>query len=645
MIRQAGYQELALAIWQALLEYYVMAPVEIQHSTSEALLRFESFWESEVPRIGENQAKGWRNSDLESVTSTQPNQMRLVEPDPADTPLDDFCKREMDRMEKLNTPGRTADEMDEDDPFHTVLFADIEIFLKLVPCSCEKAALLSAFLQSCNLPPLMEDGSNICSYTLDPFLKTEPSNDVSKPSSSFTEHLAEYADCPVKNFQTTPQLLFDQSFPNAPSFVSAQLVRNVLKLSVHEMPDVEIVGEYLLAFESKFFPDETFKTAKQLLKALPTSMRLYNAYGLAELRRSNPEKAGQVFSAALTMQKGDPPFSTPGSLSLFYSWVWVALREHNKTEALWRFVSPNGKPARSSMDPDEKPTQTSILRAHRALSDTSERALLGGDLSVAAMATSLSAMMAYLLSDGRPEPALESFGKLSKWFADRQLSPCPAAELHAQYVAGFMSYYTERSLIVKPALLRDVLSPFIATFPDNTILLSVYAANEAKFAINDRVRSIMHQRANEARTIVSWFFSIHHEILRGEVAGSTLHSIRATFERAESSVGAHCPALWKQHLLFELAEARKERRKRCRKRPRTDGKKPKEQEKVEQASARVKDLFFRGLTHLPWCKTYMMMAFTHLGEEFLHREDLRKVYNIMVEKELRLYIEVDESDA
>ena len=38
----------------------------------------------------------------------------------------------------------------------------------------------------------------------------------------------------------------------------------------------------------------------------------------------------------------------------------------------------------------------------------------------------------------------------------------------------------------------------------------------------------------------------------------------------------------------------------------------------------------------------MMMAFTHLGEEFLGAEDLRKVYTAVVEKELRLYVEVEE---
>jgi hypothetical protein len=64
---------------------------------------------------------------------------------------------------------------------------------------------------------------------------------------------------------------------------------------------------------------------------------------------------------------------------------------------------------------------------------------------------------------------------------------------------------------------------------------------------------------------------------------------------------------------------------------------------MEEADKRVKDTFFRGLTHLPWCKKYMMMAFTHLGEEFLGPEDLRKVYNVMVEKELRLYVDVEEA--
>ncbi len=56
----------------------------------------------------------------------------------------------------------------------------------------------------------------------------------------------------------------------------------------------------------------------------------------------------------------------------------------------------------------------------------------------------------------------------------------------------------------------------------------------------------------------------------------------------------------------------------------------------------AKAVFFRGLTCLPWVKRYMMLAFTHL-RDFLSRDDLRRVYNVMMEKELRIHIDLQDA--
>jgi hypothetical protein len=54
--RQAGYAERALAVLQALLEVNFKCPPKLQQQnlTREAFLSFfQAFWDSEVPRIGE----------------------------------------------------------------------------------------------------------------------------------------------------------------------------------------------------------------------------------------------------------------------------------------------------------------------------------------------------------------------------------------------------------------------------------------------------------------------------------------------------------------------------------------------------------------------------------------------------------------
>ncbi|KAJ4288530.1 hypothetical protein N0V90_011767 [Kalmusia sp. IMI 367209] len=655
MIHQAGYQEFALAIWQALLEYHMLATNEAHQSAEEAMQMFEEFWESEVPRIGENGAKGWRSSNVNEAPPP-PDPGPIEKLNPSDDVFESFRKRETDYTSKLRYPGRTTDELGEDDAFHTVLFSDIEPFLRLI--SHSETPLLSAFLQFCCLPPLLCDDTYGDSCILDPFLQTELPEATrtpqglteatgqaelpqsTQPKNRFDSLVSTYSNCLIKRYQSTAGLLFDQGFPDSSKIVEIAFVRRVLKLLADNRTDGESIGEYLLALELKYFPTEAFKSAKQLLKARPTSLRLYNAYGLVESRRNNSAKADQVFSAALSMQKADTPLSTSGELELFYNWTWEALRQSNQQEALRRLLSPTGKEAAAL---DNGPNQTALLRARRSLAEMSERALLSSDFFVAAMGTSLMALLAYLSGDENPEPALAIFAQLSTWFTSHNMANSSAAELHAQYVAQFLTYHAGHAPIVKPSLLRESLEPLVILFPNNTILLSTYAANEARFSVDDRVRSIIHRKIfsnDKDRTIVGWAFAIHYEKLRGEIAGSTSHSVRALYRKAEDDVGAHCLSLWKQHVLFEIDEARKERMKRPRKKPRKDGKKSKEEVRAEEADKRVKDTFFGGLTSLPWCKEYMMMAFTHLGEDFLSREDLRKVYNVMVEKELRLYIEL-----
>lgn len=57
---------------------------------------------------------------------------------------------------------------------------------------------------------------------------------------------------------------------------------------------------------------------------------------------------------------------------------------------------------------------------------------------------------------------------------------------------------------------------------------------------------------------------------------------------------------------------------------------------------RVKSVFFRGLTSLPWAKQYMMLAFSYLRDT-LTFEDLKRVYNVLGEKELRVYVDLEDA--
>jgi tetratricopeptide (TPR) repeat protein len=653
MIRDSGYQELAISIWQAVFEFHLMGPDTT--TPKHRLKLFEEFWESEIPRIGEADAKGWKPSMSSNSQLSASTAIHLVEPRLSAPVLEDFTIRELDHMKKLKYPGRTTDDVGGDDPFHLVLFSDIEEYLQILPSETPASLVLEAFLCFSGMPRLPARGVKPQNWWLDPFLQRHLIQPKLLPAGAerFSESLSTLLVCQDSS-QITLEALFDHGFPEMKEYPERgsdlsredlNFIRRVLKLLVTNHVDAEIIGEYLLAFESNYFPDESFKTAKQLLKARPTSLRLYNAYGLLESRRNKHEKAEQVYCAALSMHKNSAPLATPGTLELYNNWVWEALKQDGMLQALWRLLSPQGDiPKRESSEPMCPPDPSSLLRGRTILSEAKERALLGRDFPAATVCTSLLALLAYLCAKQDPYAGLEVYAKLSDWFLTHGLSKSPVAELLAQYIAQFLVYHATHASVVKPALIRDTLDHLIDHFPDNTVLLSVFAANEARFPIDDRVRGIMRRILTERKTprnIAAWLFAINYEMQRGEIAGSTSNSVRALFIKAEDDIGAHCPALWESHLLFELKQYNRELAKRPSKRPRRDGKKSKQETRVEECYRRVRETFFQGLTHLPWSKDYMMLAFSLLGSDFLTEDELRRVYNVMIEKELRLYVDVE----
>ncbi|KAI4929922.1 hypothetical protein J4E85_004543 [Alternaria conjuncta] len=642
MIHDAGYQELALAVWQAVLEHHLLRP-----EVDGDLQAFEQFWESEVSRIGEFGAKGWKHSNIDDAPPPGPSS--LLEKEALDAVFEDFRKREVEATSVLRLPGRTSDDVAEDDAFHTIFFSDVEPYLTIISPQAPATLMIEAFLCFCGLPNLPYRIPQQRSWSSGPFLQrywhaVSPDTDDSTELTKATKLFSNYS---AKHFQMTTDLLFEQSFSLDGIRLDADFIRRLLKLLASDPSSDDIIGEYLLAFESRHFPSEAFKSAKRLLKARPSSLRLYNAYGLVESRLGNSAKADQVFSMALSMQKGVSVLSAPWSLELFSNWVWEALRRGEHSEALWRLVSPKGNLSAGAAK-DSHPGNTLLEMGLLTLSEKSEHALLHHDYTTAITSTSLLALLTYLTHNNSASHALELHANLTSWFTSHHLSTSAVAELHAQSIAHLLTHHTTHAPIVKPSLIRSTLEPLISRFPTNTILLALYAANEARFSIDDRVRGIMHQNAlqsPEERSIAGWAFAIHYETLKGEIAGSTTHSIRALYKRAtESTAGSRCPALWKAYVEFELRCLRDElARQRANKRPRRDGKKSRWEVRVEEAEQRVKDTFYAGLRNLPWCKEYIMLAFTEARDVF-GEEDKGRLYRVMLEKELRLYVELDDGN-
>lgn len=115
--------------------------------------------------------------------------------------------------------------------------------------------------------------------------------------------------------------------------------------------------------------------------------------------------------------------------------------------------------------------------------------------------------------------------------------------------------------------------------------------------------------------MVSLFFSVYTELTRGTATGSNLHSIRASFERAvESERGKQSAMMWKLYFLFEHSS---------------------------REMQKAKMIFYRAVRACPWVKELYLLPFQYL-RGVTPLEELRGIYEMLVEKELRVFVNLDE---
>ena len=236
----------------------------------------------------------------------------------------------------------------------------------------------------------------------------------------------------------------------------------------------------------------------------------------------------------------------------------------------------------------------------------------------------LLVLLTYLSSSLSLESALSCFTSNFSLFTSRLSPQSPILEVFHQSRAKLLYHHVAHTHSFKPSLIRSTLSESICLFPQNTIFLSLYAWNESRFRIDDRVRSVIQNVVlssttpgdrQPAESVISHFFAIYTELHRGIDLGSNTHTIRGTFERAvDSNCGKQSAGLWKLYFLFEHSRGEKQRAKR---------------------------VFYRAISSCPWAKELYLLAFEYLRDTVTLR-DLRGVYEAMVEKGLRVHVSLEE---
>ncbi|KAK2004821.1 DUF1740-domain-containing protein [Colletotrichum falcatum] len=634
----AGFRELAIAAWQALLELNLQRPSNFEDSTQSQILdAFRDFWEDESPRIGEKSAFGWDHYVRANgaVDLAEPWRDEGSVQESRDV-YKSWGATERLRAANARTPARATDDVLEEDPYRVVMFSDIEEILFIIPSGVVPAIwkqLVDAFLLFCCLPPAFRASDWTEAAENDTLVTGSMSlfeNDVlRKPNEP--DVMDESKKTPVfrqdgSRFVASPDLLFAGSdwfslfsgwtstSKTSDGPVDLAWLANALRLLASSKRFGEL-AEYSLSIEAINDPASIKKRAKAFIKQDPTNLRLYNAYALAEVAFGRQEVGQQVITSAAGLISTS---NSSAGLMLWKTWAWMDLHAGNNVQAIARLCAATDGSFRNAV----VATPSQLLKAHQSLLANLERQIFNGQLDDAIITTECLALLVYLTSQEGSEPTSETQGSISAameriWtmsseFCTRGQSKSPMHERLLQAGARLLYHHASRGPF-RRAYLREQLSQFIELFPRNTMFLSLFSWASTTFGIDDPVRDILRKVAltNGNDCIGNRIFAVRYELQKGNV-----HSTQAAFERALDTPACRSnPDIWRCYIKFSYAR--------------------------KQFRAKAKDAFFRGLRHCPWSKDLALEAYTTLIN-VMDDFELRSVFNTISSKGLRVHVDLDE---
>ncbi|SMR46108.1 unnamed protein product [Zymoseptoria tritici ST99CH_3D1] len=631
-VRGAGYDELAIAIWQALIEMHFFAPSSLSSAgVSERLSSLEEFWESEVARVGEENSLGWAKYHDSGEGTPRESQPAVKDKTVLCNSLQNFADEENTLGSAFLLPASTYDDDAVTDPFRCVMFSDIrEVIEPLSNTKIQSWSIVESFFHFMRLPAISLQSIHLdaCEWQRDSHLATSPGENSSFAATPQPER------CLLPCRREMTAILFEDGFDALKSDLEQQPMRDtklrfldrVLEslgsVSTLNTPNGELLAEYYIAFKATLLPTETAKAAKRILKQRPSSMRLYNAYALAE-GRSQMAKALEIWSAALSLQRRIESNQHHDLIYLWHSRFICQVKSGDERGALQLLLdTANGnKECIGVEDQSDHASEFSTrqLRLLRRIEEDLDRLYLLGRFEHAVLCADLLAWISYLTTENNTDRPLHIYSKYSAKFA-RDKGSIAIEQLH-QCKVRLIQTHLERHRPHKPSVLQQELEDSLELFPDNSVLLELHA----RIATQDRIRALVREQKATSSissfSVVQWAFKIGEEIRRSahETSGSTSNTVRAAFSNAllrNDSTVSHSPALWLAWSRYEFASA-------------------------GTNMQRARSVFLDGLRYLPWMKSWAIQGMKLFGDGTLSQSEMKQLYELLHERGLRVRVDVE----
>jgi len=293
-IQDSGYDELAYALWQLLLEYHFFKPPDPPNAETK-MDALEDLWDSDVPRIGEEGAQGWSQYARNGDRNVRAAASHILQPLDKDRLFLSFAEQELGLMLRLHLPATADDDSAMPDPFRHVMFSDVRGVIEAMSDDLSNSSLIDAFLVFMHLPPCLDDNgeSKTQDWQADQFLHTvSVGSDLDGPVETNGSDI-------VINEWHTASSLFRSAFRAFSNRITAlgdagkdfvAFVDRVLGMLVVARSQDDSLVEYFIAYRAQLSGRAAaLKMAKRLLKARPSSLRLQNVYALVKGRCSETE--------------------------------------------------------------------------------------------------------------------------------------------------------------------------------------------------------------------------------------------------------------------------------------------------------------------------------------------------------------------
>jgi hypothetical protein len=261
---------------------------------------------------------------------------------------------------------------------------------------------------------------------------------------------------------------------------------------------------------------------------------------------------------ALGMNKGTTENAKRNGIHTWHAWIWEELSAGNDQEAHRLLLSiERMKPLSEEEFIKCKTDNIQFLKSYRHLEHRAQQTLAQNLPGLSSIYTDLLALLMYLSVSPRDLNAPLELHLAHIKAQSSHFSSCPAVvELAYTRLHRLLYHHATTSRPFRPALLRTHLETALTIYPHNTHFLSLYAWNEARTKIENRIRGVLLQR--DAGPVEWWLFAVWIEMRMSR--NYNVYAVRNLFERATTQHKGSV-VLWLAWIVWEVSRGETSRAK------------------------------------------------------------------------------------